>query len=153
MARLTGCFIGFLLAAAFSSASADENRARINYLIHCQGCHLPEAAGVPGHVPRMHGFLGYFQHSERGRKFIMQVPGAATASLSDAHLAELMNWLLTAYSADELPADFKPYTKLEVSEYRPHLEKDPDNTRAEILSDIARTLPALAKQLKVDDGY
>lgn len=136
-----------------STAVADAGRAHTNYLLHCQGCHLPEAVGVPGNVPRMNGFLGFFLHSQEGREFIVQVPGAATANLDDKELAELMNWMLVTYSADQLPDEFEPYTADEIAALRPDLEPDPEATRQVILRDIAEDLPALAAKLESSGEY
>jgi hypothetical protein len=132
---------------------ADDQQATSDYLIHCQGCHLPQAFGVPGHVPRMNNFLGYYLHSEAGRRFVVQVPGAATANLTDARLANLMNWLLLTYSEAQLPDNFKPYSVEEISRLRPNLEPDPMVTRVEILQSIAVDLPALASEMGSNSDY
>ena len=96
-----------LTVALYPVANADDHRAHVNYMIHCQGCHLPDAAGFAGKVPRMKNFVGYFLHSREGREFVIRVPGVATASLPDDELAELMNWLLLTHSAEQLPDAFE----------------------------------------------
>ena len=133
-------------------ASADDQRARVNYMIHCQGCHLPEAVGFAGKVPRMNGFAGYFLHSQEGREFLIRVPGVATSSLADDQLTELMNWLLLTYSAGQLPEPFVPFSVAEVAALRPDLEADPEKTRMRILRQIARGLPSLAVELELISG-
>ena len=133
-------------------ANADDHRARINYMIHCQGCHLPEAVGFAGKVPRMNGFVGYFLHSQEGREFIVRVPGVATSSLPDDQLTELMNWLLRTYSAHQLPGDFVPFSVAEVAALRPDLEANPEKTRMRILGRIAQDLPSLAVALEEENG-
>ena len=129
-------------------AGADEQRARVNYMLHCQGCHLAEAVGHPGNVPRMRGFLGYFLHSTEGREFIVRVPGVATASLENEQLAELLNWILTTYSAEELPTDFTPFNATEIGVLRKDLETDPAARRKEILTRIAAGVPELTEALE-----
>ena len=57
--------------------------ARQNYILNCQGCHLADGTGFRGKVPKMAGFVGYFLHVDGGREFIVQVPGAANAPISD----------------------------------------------------------------------
>ena len=153
MAKLGILAAAIIFAFATTTAIADAKQARVDYLIHCQGCHLPEAVGVPGYVPRINKFLGYFMHSKAGREFIVQVPGASTANLSDARLAELINWLLLTYSEEQLPADFEPYTAEEISWLRPNLQADPESARKAILSDIAKTVPTLAKELETLSDY
>jgi len=130
-----------------SVAAADDDRARFNYIIHCQGCHLPDAMGFQDTVPRMNDFLGYFLHSQDGRAFIIQVPGVSTARLSDDETAELMNWLINTYSAEQRPADFVPYSESEINVLRQSPEADPAMTRARILRAIAVKEPALAEKL------
>jgi mono/diheme cytochrome c family protein len=142
---------GFLLGVLLLSplAVADDHRAQVNYMIHCQGCHLPDAVGFDGRVPRMKDFAGYFLHSEEGREFLIRVPGVSSASLPDDEIAELINWLLITYSAAQLPTDFAPFTKTEVARLRSRPESDPEATRKIILDRIAADSPALARQMAV----
>lgn len=141
----------FLLLLSFGNdAVADDKRAHFNYLIHCRGCHLPEAVGFPDKIPRMKEFIGYFLHSGEGREFLIRVPGVSTAALPDDEIAELMNWLITTYSVEQLPDVFVPYTELEVRTLRKNPEPDPVRTRRTILSEIAENLPSLAQELASD---
>lgn len=133
-------------------AGADDHRARINYMIHCQGCHLPEAVGFAGKVPRMKDFVGYFLHSKEGREFVIRVPGVATSSLPDDKLTEMMNWLLLTYSSEQLPEPFVPFSVAEVAALRPDLETNPEKTRMRILRQIAQELPSLAVELEQENG-
>lgn len=129
------------------TAAADDNRARFNYIMHCQGCHLPDASGYPDKVPRMSNFLGYFLHSPEGRDFIIRVPGVSMAALPDDEIAELMNWLINAFSAEQRPDEFVPYTQSEVNTLRQSPEADPLTTRLRILRAIAAAQPDLAQEL------
>ena len=133
-------------------ANADDHRARINYTIHCQGCHLADASGLDGEVPRMSNFVGYFLHSQEGREFVIRVPGVATSSLADDELTEMMNWLLLNFSAQELPDPFVPFSIDEVAALRPNLEEQPHITRLRILQRIAKNLPNLASNLDIEGG-
>lgn len=132
-------------------AVADDHRAQVNYMIHCQGCHLPDAVGFSGRVPRMKDFAGYFLHSREGREFLVRVPGVSTASLPDDEIAELLNWLLTTYSAAQLPRDFTPFSEAEVSRLRTSPESDPEATRRKILNQIAADSPYLAPQIAANN--
>ena len=149
---LARVIIGALAVGIVPAANADDHRARINYMVHCQGCHLPEAVGFVGKVPRMKDFVGYFLHSRAGREFVIRVPGVATASLPDDELTEMMNWLLLTYSADQLPQPFVPFSTEEVAALRPDLEANPEKTRMLILGKIAQDLPSLAVELEQDSG-
>lgn len=155
--RLTSEVLSRILALALTFAlmpvaTADDHRASINYMVHCQGCHLPEAVGFAGHVPRMKDFVGYFLHSKEGREFVIRVPGVATSSLPDDELTEMMNWLLLTYSTDQLPKPFVPFSTEEVAALRPDLEANPEKTRMRILGKIAQDLPSLAFELKEESG-
>ncbi len=72
--------------------------------------------------------------SPDGREYIVRVPGVSQANLSDARLAAVLNWVLTEFNTDSLPADFAPYTAEEVGEARVKVLVDPLRTREEILS-------------------
>lgn len=131
-----------------SSAVADDQRAHVNYMLHCQGCHRHDASGSGDEVPRMKDFLGYFLHSKEGREFVVRVPGVSTSQLPDDQLAELLNWLLANYSADQLPGSFVPYTEAEVSVLRQNPELQPRERRETLLGELADEKPALADALQ-----
>lgn len=134
-----------------ATALADDQRAHVNYMIHCQGCHLAEAEGFAGKVPPMKDFVGYFLHSEEGREFLIRVPGVAQSALGDQEITELMNWLVTTFSAAQLPDEFVPFTVTEVALLRREPERDPATARAAILARIATELPSLENELTNDD--
>lgn len=97
----------------------NANRAKVNYMLNCQGCHGPDGTGTnDGSVPTMKNFLGNFLHVEGGREFLVRVPGSANAAMSDAALAEVLNWMLPKISKQQMPRDFKPYTAQEVKRLR-----------------------------------
>ncbi len=128
-------------------ATADERRARFNYMMNCQGCHQAGAQGLEGKVPQMKGFVGYFTRSEAGRKFLIQVPGSATAPVNDEELTELMNWILHTFSGEQLVDDFVPYTVSEVARLRRNVEADPVARRDAILQSLAKRHDDLASAL------
>ena len=129
------------------TALADDERAHVNYMLHCQGCHLPNAEGMQGRVPPMKDFVGFFLHSDEGREFLIRVPGVAQSALGSDELAELMNWLVVTHSADQLPDAFKPFTRAEVDRLRRSPVADPASARKDLLADIAREDPALRAKL------
>ena len=107
--------VGQLFAVA---AVATDNSAPVNYMLHCQGCHLPGGIGHPGIVPNMRNQVGLFLQSRDGRAFLVQVPGVAQSSLDDAQLAALMNWMLPEFDPIHVEPDFEKFTAAEISEYR-----------------------------------
>ncbi len=120
----------------YAGEPVNEQRARFDYMLNCQGCHLPRGEGA-GDVPRMTGFVGNFLKVPGGREFLVQVPGSANAALDDARLAELLNWMLAEISREQLPAGFRPYTAEEVGRYRAMPLHDVLETRAQLIQKIA----------------
>jgi len=90
---------------------------RINYMLQCMGCHTPDGSGEPGRVPSVKETLVPFAGSPDGRRFLVQVPGAAQSTLSDAELAELLNWMIQNLSLTR-SAGVPPFTAKEVASYR-----------------------------------
>ena len=68
-----------------------------------------------------------------GRDYLVRVPGAAQAPMTDADLAVVLNYLLARFSSATLADDFKPYTAQEVASYRHDILADPLKRRAEII--------------------
>ena len=58
-------------------------------------------------VPSLAGRIGWFLHTQEGRRYLIRVPGVAFAPVGDADLAGVLNWALATYSPRELPADFR----------------------------------------------
>ncbi len=121
---------------ALELGDLNEQRARMNYTLNCQGCHLGDGAGFPNKVPAVKNFMGHFLKVEGGREFLVQVPGAANAPVSDAELAELLNWMLLQFSRAELPARFVPYNADEVGTLRKAPLINVTRKRARLLQDI-----------------
>lgn len=122
--------IGF----AQADPEIDHARAQSNYMLNCQGCHLADGSGLPGSVPSMRGIVGSFLTVPGGRDFLVQVPGSANAPLSDAALAELLNWILTTMSAEQLSPDFQHYTEAEVEKMRQHTLVDVAEVRSNLVA-------------------
>ena len=104
-----------ILYVCFPVASAYE--PRINYMLQCMGCHTPDGSGEPGRVPSVRDTLVPFAASPEGRRFLVQVPGASQSRLSDAELAELLNWMIQNLSR-RAPIHFTAFTAAEVGRYR-----------------------------------
>ena len=124
-----------ILALSLWLGAADESIAaspQINYILHCQGCHLADGSETPGEIPPLIG-SGKFLSVEGGREFLVRVPGVSLSTIPDDELAALMNWFLDRFSADDLPGDFEPYTAEEVGIYRRDPLVEVERVRAEIL--------------------
>jgi len=118
-----------MIAAAIAAFLADaatappgvlsEQRARMNWMLHCQGCHQAEAKGSQAaRTPAMAGEVSRFLGVEGGREYLTRVPGVANAGLPDDQLAELLNWTLSTFDAGHMPANFEPFTANDVAKGR-----------------------------------
>ncbi len=87
------------------------------YAANCAGCHGHSGRSV-GEIPTLVERIGYFARIPEGRAYLVQVPNVAMSAIRDEDLAQMLNWLLTTYSAAQLPQDFTPYTGAEVGELR-----------------------------------
>lgn len=121
------------LLTAFGPSAVAADKAEINYLLYCGGCHLHDGRGAPPEVPTLHDVPGRIESMNGGRDYLVRVPGAAQAPMTDADLAVVLNYLLETFSSATLADDFKPYTATEVASYRRNILQDPLKRRAEII--------------------
>lgn len=115
-----------------SGALADE--ARIAYWLHCAGCHGLEGRGAPPQVPSLIDEPGRIEALPGGRAYLVRVPGVAQASLADAPLAQVVNFMLQTFSSDSLSAGFQPYDADEIARLRVQTLKDPLRQRSRIVN-------------------
>lgn len=115
-------------------AHTDEGApaARIDYLLHCSGCHRPDGAGAPPEVPSLRGPIGLIVGTAEGREYVARVPEAAQAPLTDGELARVLNWMLREFSAHTLPEGFRPLDAGEVGAARGRVLADPLRERARL---------------------
>ena len=107
-----------LLFGNWDARAQKMSSARLNYILHCQGCHLADGSGTPKKVPALKQDVGRFLQVEGGRKFLIQVPGTSQSALTDAEVADVLNWILENFSPDQLGDDFVPYTAAEITRHR-----------------------------------
>lgn len=115
----------FSVILLFISSSVQPASPRINYLLYCSGCHRVTGEGKPPNVPTLHDELGRMLSVPEMRSYLVRIPGATQAPLSDAELAGVVNWLLQEFNADTLPADFQNLSAEEVTEARKNALMDP----------------------------
>ena len=115
-ASISSCFI--LLFCAVTVQAQEMTSARLNYILHCQGCHLVDGGGTATKVPALKHEVGRFLQVKGGREYLIQVPGTSQSALTDNEVSEVLNWILETFSADEIPADFSPYTEEEITRHR-----------------------------------
>jgi hypothetical protein len=111
-----------------------------NYRLYCMGCHVPDGSGLEGKVPSMRGTLVPLSMRPEGRRFLVQVPGVAQSPLSNAEVAELLNWMI-ANLADNPPAEHEvaAFTEEEVARYRAERMLNVRATRAKLLVERINT--------------
>jgi hypothetical protein len=126
--------VGFLLAApALVPAAAPSTAARNNYMLRCMGCHLADGSGSAGRVPSVRDSLVPLASSAAGRRYLVQVPGAAQSPLSDLELAQVLSWMVRNLSRQATPAGFVDFSPAEVASYRRTPLIEVQATRARLL--------------------
>jgi mono/diheme cytochrome c family protein len=119
------------LALCLVGGVARAETPRVNYMLQCQGCHGAEGRGAPGTVPSLAG-VGRFLRVPGGREYLVRVPGSSQAALTDAELAEVLNWMVREFD----PHDFVPYDAAEVARVRRPPLDDVEGVRRELLREI-----------------
>lgn len=89
-------------------------------------------------MPAFANQIGLYLRVPRGREYLMRVPGASQAPLSDAELALLLNWIVRRYGPTEIAADFEPFSEPEVSSLRRPPLVEPAALREELQTAIAQ---------------
>jgi mono/diheme cytochrome c family protein len=135
--------LGLLCAgAAAAVAEADDAEtyrlAHLDYMLHCQGCHMADGSGVEGTVPPLPGEVGKFISSPEWRDYLVQVPGASQAFIDDAALARLMNWIVRRFDPENAK-DLKPYEAAEVGRLRRQPVTNPTAVRRRIITEVQRS--------------
>jgi cytochrome c553 len=122
-------------AAPAPAGVENAQRAWQNWTLNCQGCHRFDGSGSDATAPGIAGTVAKFLLAPGGREYLIRVPGVATSPLSDADLAEVMNWMLWRFDKEHLPASFVPYTAAEIAPLRARpLRLEASRMRSSLLS-------------------
>lgn len=111
---------------------------QIDYMLNCMGCHLEDGGGAPGKVPSLRETLSPLAQSAAGRRYLVQVPGAAQSALSSPALAQVLNWMVRTLSSDP-PRHFVDFNAAEVAAYRKSPLVHVAATRAALLAAARRS--------------
>src|ERR1700694_3543310 len=125
------------LAAVFSVSAIALASPAQDYVLHCMGCHGATAQGVPGKVPPLARTLVQFMRTPAGRSYVLRVPGASKSMLTDARLAEVLNWIAGHFGADQASAPAPAFTAEEVSSQRRTPMAAVQATRREVVKQLA----------------
>jgi hypothetical protein len=104
-----------------------------NYLLFCGGCHGVAGGGVPHRVPALKDTLGRFLRADGGRELLLRFPGVLNSQLSDAALAQVMNWCVATFAGPESPTELRPYSADEVRSARALPPLNTHRSRSELL--------------------
>lgn len=115
--RFLCCLVWVWPYTAPTYAQGNGDSARINYILHCQGCHRADGSGGEG-TPNLQAHGRAFLSSPEGRDYFVSVPGVASSSLSDADLTAVINYTIEAIIIKTDEAKSLLYTVAELSEYR-----------------------------------
>jgi mono/diheme cytochrome c family protein len=108
-------------AAAIAAGAAGPQasaKSSSNYVLGCGGCHGIDGASNPKLVPELRGQVGYFLATQRGREYLVRLPNVAFYAVSDAELADVLNYMVFTIGRGGVPVNAKPYTAAEVGNLR-----------------------------------
>jgi hypothetical protein len=112
----------------------NPQRAWQHWTLNCQGCHRQDGTGTDATAPSLAGTVARFLSVPGGREYLGRVPGVATSPLSNADLAEVVNWMLWRFDKEHLPANFQPFTATEMGQLRSSpLRMEAAQMRADLL--------------------
>jgi hypothetical protein len=126
------------VAIAIAASPCQAAPPRIDYMLDCMGCHVPDGSGAPGKVPSLRESLVPLAGTPAGRRYLIEVPGASQSPLSDAALARLLNWMVRHLSARPVPRDFVNFTAEEVAHSRRTRLVNVGEVRARLVGPVAR---------------
>lgn len=91
---------------------------RVDFMLHCQGCHQADGSGLAGAVPDLRGSVARIATMPGGREYLGRVPGVAQSQLDHASVAAVLNWMLREFDAAHVPEGFQPFTGEELAPLR-----------------------------------
>ena len=94
---------------------------------------IPPPAVPAANIPSLHE-LAPLLESQKGRDYLVRVPGGAQSGMDDERLAAVLNWILSNFNSDSLQNGFEPFTAEEVGIARSRVLANPLKAREEILS-------------------
>lgn len=112
--------LGFFLGHSpdIYAQAYDSGRARIDYILQCQGCHRADGSGATQSTPSLLTDGELFLQSQLGREFFISVPGVVHAPLSDEALTSVINYVIQNLIIKEGDFESLFYTVPELTVYR-----------------------------------
>ncbi len=135
MRRLCASLLAAWLVAGVTAAAGAETAA-VNYMLHCQGCHLADGTGKPGAVPALADSVARFASLPEGRRYLLRVPGASLSPLSNADLAAVINYMVQRFGPADAAAAAEPFDAEEVAASRRPPLLEVESVRARLLEEL-----------------
>jgi hypothetical protein len=149
-----GAAVALALALAPSGAQAaappSDVTVRASFLERCGGCHGVDGRSASVLVPDLRDQVGYFLCTPDGRSYLPRLPNVAFSNVSDARLAELVNYAVFVVGGKSAPRGAARYTAREVGRLRrtPLTTTDLVAVRSRIAEGVIARCPA-AEGLRV----
>jgi hypothetical protein len=127
--RLAFGLLSTQLGAAPAAAAQDAPQhmtARSTYLERCGGCHGVDGRAFAATVPDLRGKVGYFLCEPAGRDYIARLPNIVFSKITDAELADLMNYVVFGLGGGSAPRGSRPYDVSEIARDRRNALSIPD---------------------------
>ena len=142
-----------MAAGAEPAPAPTQPAVRSAYLLGCGGCHGIDGRSYAPRVPDVAGQAGYFLCTADGRNYLARLPNVDYAHLSDALLAQVMNYVTFTLGAGSAPPSARPFTAGEIGAARAHplAEASMAAFRAGVVESVLRACPA-ASALGAYDG-
>ncbi len=126
-----------LLSNLLIAEEINQARAKFNYQMLCQGCHTPDGTGGMD-TPKMKNHVGNFLRSQKGREYLVRVPGSANSTLDAEQLAEVLNWIITEMGGESVPKNMQYYTATEVAALRKNPLFEVTEYRNQLVAELSR---------------
>jgi mono/diheme cytochrome c family protein len=107
-----------LWAGAPAAAPADHLTAKSNYLERCGGCHGVQGRAFAATVPDLRDRAGWFLCDPVGRDYVARLPNIVFSHLTDADMADMLNYVVFDLGGTSAPKGASPYTAAEVARTR-----------------------------------
>lgn len=116
MRRTVTCRMALAIGLALAPGAGQAGSVpRSDYILRCAGCHGMEGRGTEaGGIPGFPGSIATIAGDDEGRTYMLHVPGVVGASLSNAEIAAVLNYILAQWGEPGVP----PFTAAEVTRRR-----------------------------------
>lgn len=130
-----------VVLSASGAGKAFGYEPRVNFELHCMGCHLADGSGEQGRVPSIRRSLALFSTTLEGRDYVVRVPGVAQSPLSNDETAALLNWMIENLSERGVPTHVAKYSAAEIQRSRGQPLAQVEAVRARLIQKMSAGRP------------